>query len=90
MRPGDSILINASEAELLKSDRFQTIASPELTSKIELTPNSKPGYYRLALPKIGRSVVDALAVFAERDVSGSEAIAAEHLAAAIEQRLSGR
>jgi hypothetical protein len=90
MRPGDSILINASEAELLTSDAFQTIVPPDIASKIELTPNTKPGYYRLALPKVGRSVVDALAVFAQGDIGGREAIAAEHLAAAIEQRLSGR
>jgi len=90
MRPGDSIVINDSEAELLTSDAFETIAPADLRSKIDLTPNTRAGYYRLALPEIGRGVVDALAEFAEGDIDASEAIAAEHLAAAIEQRLSVR
>jgi hypothetical protein len=72
----------------LTSDAFEKIASADLASKIDLTPNSKAGYYRLRLPKVGKRVVDALVVFAGCDIDPKEAVAAEQLAAAIEQRLS--
>ena len=85
MRPGDWIVVNGNEADLL-----QRIASPDLTGKIELMPNTKPGYYRLALPAVGRPVVRALTAFAASEVDPGEAITAESLAEAIAQRIAAR
>lgn len=90
MRLGDWIVISSNEAALLTSDAFKRIAPADLMSKIQLTPNTKPGYFRLALPGIGRRVIDALVAFAQGGIGTEEAVAAEHLAVAIEQRLSTR
>ena len=90
MRPGDWIVVNGSEADLLTSDTFRVIASADLKGKIELTPNTKPGYYRLALPAVGRPVVRALTAFALGGVDPKDAITAESLAGAIAQRISTR
>jgi hypothetical protein len=90
MRPGDWIVITGTEADLLTSDTFKEIASAELASKIDLTPNTKPGYYRLALPGVARPVVRALAAIAAGRVDSKDAITAESLAGAITQRISTR
>lgn len=92
MRPGDFILVNPSEVDLLTSDRFKQVASAELAPKISLTPAERGGaeYYRLALPKIGRPIVEALNEFAEGDASAEEKATAHGLALAISQRLEPR
>jgi hypothetical protein len=91
VRPGDSIVVGRAEAELLRSDAFNEVASPDLASKVLLSPTraGEADYYRLALPKIGARIIEALTDFAARDdVAPKEAIVAEGLAIAIAQRVS--
>jgi hypothetical protein len=92
MRPGDSIVVGRAEAELLTSDAFNEVASPDLASKVLLSPTTRAGeadYYRLALPKIGARIIEVLTDYAAReDVEAREAIVAEGLATAIAQRVS--
>lgn len=92
MRPGDSIVVTQTEAELLMSDSFKDVASVELTSKIILTPSDvgATDFYGLALPKVGTAVANALRTFAASDVDARQAIIAEALAAAIAERVSPR
>jgi len=90
MRPGDWIVVSGNEADLLASATFKKIAPADLEGKIELAPNTKPGYYRLALPAVGKRVAQALTAFAAGEVDPKDAITAESLADAIEQRISAR
>ena len=82
--------MSGNEADLLASATFRKIAPADLEGKIELAPNTEPGYYRLALPAVGRRVADALTAFAAAEVDPKDAITAESLAGAIAQRISGR
>jgi hypothetical protein len=92
MRPGDFIVVNPTEVDLLTSNRFKQVASAELMRKISLTPAERGGieYYRLALPKIGRPIVEALNAFAEGDADAEEEVTAHGLALAISQRIAPR
>jgi hypothetical protein len=87
VRVGDSITVGHAEAELLKGPSFARVAPPGLPTKIELLDTGR-GDYQLALPGVGREVVEALTVIAERGGASREAIAAETLATAIKQRLA--
>jgi hypothetical protein len=87
VRVGDSITVGRAEADILRGDRFARAAPPGLSSKIELL-DTEGGYYRLALPGVGRQVIETLTVISEHSKSSQEAIAAESLAAAIKQRLA--
>jgi hypothetical protein len=91
VRPGDFIAVTQAEAELLTSDRFKEVAPNELVRKVILTPRRTGAttYYDLALPKVGARVVEALERLASRDdVRPREAIIAQGLAEAIQQRTS--
>jgi hypothetical protein len=85
VRPGDSIVVNRAEAELLQSDTFAQAVTRAVAEKIKLEP-APPEGYRLALPHVGRPVAEALHELGQG--GGSESMIAEHLAAAIEQRLA--
>jgi hypothetical protein len=87
VRVGDSIVISRSEAELLKSASFAEVVPPQVAEKIRLEPEPSDAY-RLELPKVGRPVVSALQEIARG--RSRQAIIAEHLAEAIEQRLASR
>jgi hypothetical protein len=89
VRPGDYIVISGAEAKVLMSDGFRQVAPADLTSKIVLEPDEPAGaYYRLALPKVGERVIEALIAFAAHHADAREAMAAEHLAGAIARRIA--
>jgi hypothetical protein len=83
MRLGDSIVIGRAEAEVLQSEAFAKAVTPEVARKIRLTRIND--HYELALPKVGRPVVEALQAIHAEDQR--QAVVAEVLAEAIEQRI---
>jgi hypothetical protein len=92
LRVGDKIVISRTEADLLRSEEFGRVASPDIRERIVLAPAKRDpaDYFELALPHVGRDVIDALNAFAASGVVPKEAITAEGLAVAIAQRLSVR
>jgi hypothetical protein len=90
LRLGDSIVVSRAEADLLQSEAFGRVASPEVRERMVLEPIKRDSgtYLKLALPHVGRDVIDALSAFAASGVTPKEAITAQGLAVAIAQRLS--
>jgi len=73
----------------LTSDAFKELVPADVASKmlLEAPEHDSEGYRRLALPKIGRPVADALRRLATSDSRSDQAVIAEHLAERIEERV---